>query len=88
MSEIQLDEEYRLRRRRRDELVVQYGYEEGLTIALEEDVEFVIDRLNAYERYAELVERWSRSMKRKYILVDKRQVAIVSHAEAYEVEHS
>jgi hypothetical protein len=83
-----MDEEYKQRRRRREELVAQYGYEEGSTMAFEEDVDYIINRLNAYERYAELMERWSCSVKKKYLLIDRRRSVPELHtAEANDVEH-
>ena len=70
-TEAQLDDEYRLRRQRRDWLVGQYGYDEGSAIAYEEDADFIVDRLNAYERYAEQVERWIHAIRRRYLLIEK-----------------
>lgn len=74
-SEAELDQDYLLRRRREDEVVEQYGPEDGRERILEDDIEMLVERLNAYERYVDDVERWRRRIQSRYLLVDRRKAS-------------
>jgi|GEM_PF-6095315 len=74
-SEDELDQGFILRRRREDEVVEQYGPEDGRERILEDDIEMLVERLNAYERYVDDVERWRRRIQSRYLLVDRRKAS-------------
>jgi hypothetical protein len=73
-TEEELDEEYLFRRKHEDDVVKQYGPEDSRARILEENIEMLVERLNAYEKYVEEVERWRQKIQSRYMLVDKREI--------------
>lgn len=71
-SEEELDREYLSRRKHEDDIVKQYGPEKSRAMILEENIEMLVERLNAYEKFIDEIARWRRKIQSRYILVDKR----------------
>ncbi len=74
-SEQELDNEYKRRRIHEDKIWEELGPDEGAVLILEENLEMLIERLNAYQEYVEDFESWSRKIQSKYSLVEKSSIS-------------
>jgi hypothetical protein len=70
-SEQDLDNECTRRLMHEDKLRKELGPDEGNVLILEENLEMLIERLNAYQEYVEELESWNRRIQSKYCLVEK-----------------
>ena len=70
-SEWELDDEYTRRRIHEDRIREELGQDKGDAIILEENLEILIERLNAFQEYVEDLESWSRRIQSQYCLVEK-----------------
>ena len=73
-SDADIDKEFKEQREYEVRILKEEGLEKGKQRILEEGMDLLVDRLNAYQKYFEQIEAWKETVKSEPIIVKKRKV--------------